>query len=162
MRLRLAAMPLVLATVALAPLGCGGGASGVGSAGTELLSYRMDATAPPPRLQDVLTTNGLQLKAACQLASGLPVLEFAVSSSVAASFGVRASYQNDEAYTQIFHGVSPGQVVDLLGPIGKGDGATGTLSYLRPDGQAVTVDFVAMTRATGADCVIGGTVARPG
>jgi hypothetical protein len=126
------------------------------------LSYRMDASPPPPgrppRLRNVLNSDGLRLKAACQLANGLPVLEVALSSSFAASFAVQTRYQDDETFTRITHDLSPGQIVDLLGPIGKGNGATGTLTYLRPDGRAATVEFVAMTRAGGTDCVLGGTV----
>jgi hypothetical protein len=158
---------IAIAAVSLA-VGVGIGTAG-GSGSSEdgeqdglvtTLNYRMDAAAPRPRLRNILNSDGLQLEAACQRANGLPVLEFALSSRVAASFGLRAGYQDDETDTRVFHGVSPGQVIRILGPIGKGDGATGALTYLRPDGRAVTVNFVAMTRAAGSDCVVGGTVIR--
>jgi hypothetical protein len=119
--------------------------------------FRTDATSSRYELHNVLSKHGLVLKATCMRANSLPVAGLALSTRVPASFGIHYGLQSDETPTQIFHQISPGQVTDLLGPIGKGNGATGTLSYLPSDGDAVTVNFVAMTRAMGADCIVGGT-----
>jgi hypothetical protein len=90
----------------------------------------------------------------------VPVLEVGVDSSTAGSYAVHADYQDNETDTQVLHPIPRDQVNGILGPIGPGNGATGTLTYLRQDGQAVTVNFVAATKVGGADCVVGGTVVR--
>jgi hypothetical protein len=155
-------MVVLAASAACLAIGAGVGiASSGGSTRDEAVgsfNFRTQATSPRPELRDVLSKDGLILKAACQQASGLPVLELALSTRVPAAFGIHYGLQDDETPTQVFHQISPSQVVGLLGPIGKGNGATGTLTYLRPDGDAVTVNFVAMTKASGADCAVGGTV----
>jgi hypothetical protein len=130
-----------------------------GGANTAIsFNFRARAISPRPELRDILNEDGLVLKASCLRANGLPVLGLGLQGPAKATFGIHYGLQSDETPTQVFHQISPGQVTDLLGPIGKGNGATGTLTYLPTDGDAVTVNFVAMTRAMGADCVVGGTV----
>jgi hypothetical protein len=169
MRQRLSSRAALLIVVVLAALAVGVGlaiATGSGSSDDDSdalvinLNYRANAVHPAPHLRNVLSTDGLELKAWCQLANGLPVLGFAASSTAAASLGFHAQLQSDETVARVFHDVHPDQLISILGPVGAGNGATGTLTYSRPEGQAVTVSFVAMTEAPGAECAVGGTVVR--
>jgi hypothetical protein len=160
--------PLILGIVVALAAGLAIGiASGLGSSGTNEPSdqitdfdYRAHAIAPPPRLKSILTVEGLELKASCQLANDLPVLEVGVTGSAAGSYAVHAGYQDDETDTQVLHAIPANQVNGILGPIGAGDGATGTLTYLPQVGRAITINFVAATKIGGADCAVGGTVIR--
>ena len=132
------------------------GSASEGAVGS--FNYRAEAISPRPELRDVLNEDGLVLKASCLQANGLPVLSLGLQGPPTASFGIHYGLQSDEEPTQVFHQIPQGQLTDLLGPIGKGNGATGTLTYLPPQGNAVTVNFVAMTKTSGADCAVGGTV----
>ncbi len=102
----------------------------------------------------VLNLNGLAVSAAC---SAGPVLDVTAGTTVAGALihagGTHGAagpyYTADDAF-------NPGELFGVLQNAVTGStDLRGTLTYVRPDGEVVTVDFMAQERAAG--CVFAGT-----
>jgi hypothetical protein len=102
----------------------------------------------------VLNLNGLSIAAAC---SAGPALSVTASTAVGGAWihaggthgGAGNYYNGDDAFN-----VGDSFDVLLSGTTG-GTGLRGTLTYVRPDGEVVTADYLAQETATG--CVFAGT-----
>ena len=102
----------------------------------------------------VLSLNGLAVFAVCGAG---PALSVTAGSTVPGAFihaggthaGVGNYYVADNAF-------NPGDSLDVLQDAVTGStGLRGTLTYVRPDGEVVTADYLAQETATG--CVFAGT-----
>lgn len=147
------------ATVAIAVAGCG---SGGDSDSQTAFSFRAHAGPPTQRLRTVLKANGLTLQANCRTFNGAPIFDASASTTVrGSSLGIHYGLQGGETPTFVFRNLRALTVENggtrILGPIGLHDSAAGTMSFLRPDGDSVTVTFVAMNGAPNADCAFGGS-----
>jgi hypothetical protein len=106
---------------------------------------------------DVVNLNGLKITASCPAGTPPPLSVTAttsVSGSVVHSSG---GYSNTAAYHRGDESFDVGDVFDMLANAqSASDDLAGTLTYVRPDGEVVTVTYLAERRLTA--CVFAGSV----
>jgi hypothetical protein len=115
----------------------------------ERISFVVPAGTPG---RQVLSINGLTISAACNAG---PALSVAATTAVGGSWiHAGGTLVGGGSYYVADDGFNPGEFFDVLGST-TGTGLRGTFTYVRPDGEVVTVDYMAQETAT--SCVFGGS-----
>jgi hypothetical protein len=105
---------------------------------------------------DVLNLNGLKITASCPAGTPPPLSVTATTSVSGSVIHSSGAYSNTSAYHRGDEAFDVGDVFDMLANAqSASDDLAGTLTYVRPDGEVVTVTYLAERRLTA--CVFAGS-----
>jgi hypothetical protein len=144
---------LAMAAAVLAG-GCGGDDST--SAGTERVSFQGETGT---KHEQIASVGGLTITGSCKNHEGKPFLSVAAETAV--DNAVISSDFDQEGSPGGYLFVKPDfdrdyGPWDFLGAVFAEAKSAGTLTFSRPDGAQVSVNFVAETETSQGDCVLGG------
>jgi hypothetical protein len=105
---------------------------------------------------DVLNLNGLKITASCPAGTPPPLSVTATTSVSGSVIHSGGAYSNTAAYHRGDEAFDVGDVFDMLANAqSASDDLAGTLTYVRPDGEVVTVTYLAERRLSA--CVFAGS-----